>query len=103
MAVDPDLFESMRLELRRGSLVLAVLACLRTERYGYTLRQALAERASGARSGAHVLTVSHELTHPRLQLAGQVDLRFDAYVSPGATPEPLDEASTRTLYVHRVR
>ena len=42
MSVDPDLFESMRLELRRGSLVLAVLACLRTERYGYTLRQALA-------------------------------------------------------------
>ena len=42
MPVDPDLFESMRLELRRGSLVLAVLACLREERYGYTLRQALA-------------------------------------------------------------
>lgn len=42
MGVDTDLFESMRLELRRGSLVLAVLACLRTERYGYTLRQALA-------------------------------------------------------------
>ena len=42
MSVDPDLYESMRLELRRGSLVLAVLACLRTERYGYTLRQALA-------------------------------------------------------------
>ena len=42
MDADPDLFESMRLELRRGSLVLAVLACLRTERYGYTLRQALA-------------------------------------------------------------
>lgn len=41
-AVDSDLFESMRMELRRGSLVLAVLACLRTERYGYTLRQALA-------------------------------------------------------------
>ena len=40
--VDSDLFESMRMELRRGSLVLAVLACLRTERYGYTLRQALA-------------------------------------------------------------
>ena len=42
MVVDPDLFESMRLELRRGSLVLAVLARLREERYGYTLRQALA-------------------------------------------------------------
>ena len=42
VTVDAELFESMRLELRRGSLVLAVLACLRTERYGYTLRQALA-------------------------------------------------------------
>lgn len=42
MAVEPELFESMRLELRRGSLVLAVLARLREERYGYTLRQALA-------------------------------------------------------------
>jgi len=42
MSVGPGLFEIMRLELRRGSLVLAVLACLRTERYGYTLRQALA-------------------------------------------------------------
>ena len=41
MASD-ELFESLRLELRRGSLVLAVLACLRVERYGYTLRQALA-------------------------------------------------------------
>ena len=40
--MDRELFETMRLELRRGTLVLAVLACLRTERYGYTLRQALA-------------------------------------------------------------
>lgn len=40
--MDPALFESMKLELRRGSLILAVLGCLRTERYGYTLRQALA-------------------------------------------------------------
>jgi PadR family transcriptional regulator PadR len=38
-----DLFESLRLELRRGCLVLAVLAQLRTERYGYTLRKALAD------------------------------------------------------------
>lgn len=42
MSLDPALFESMKLELRRGSLILAVLGCLRTERYGYTLRQALA-------------------------------------------------------------
>jgi PadR family transcriptional regulator PadR len=42
MALDVELFETMRLELRRGSLVLAVLACLRIEQYGYSLRQALA-------------------------------------------------------------
>ncbi len=42
MTLDTALFESLRLELRRGSLVLAVLARLREERYGYTLRQALA-------------------------------------------------------------
>ena len=42
MSVDAEQFESMRLELRRGSLVLAVLACLRAEQYGYSLRQALA-------------------------------------------------------------
>lgn len=39
---DGDLFEAMRLELRRGSLGLAVLARLRTEQYGYSLRTALA-------------------------------------------------------------
>src|SRR6266446_2181506 len=39
-----DLFENLRLELRRGCLSLAVLSQLRTERYGYTLRKALAER-----------------------------------------------------------
>ncbi len=36
------LFENLHLELRRGSVVLAVLAALRTERYGYTLRKSLA-------------------------------------------------------------
>ncbi|TAJ41659.1 MAG: hypothetical protein EPO54_10670, partial [Brevundimonas sp.] len=35
------LFESLRLELRRGSLILAVLASLRREQYGYSLRVAL--------------------------------------------------------------
>lgn len=41
--MNPNLFENLRLELRRGSLVLAVLATLRRERYGYTLRKALSE------------------------------------------------------------
>jgi PadR family transcriptional regulator PadR len=38
-----DLFENLRLELRRGCLIVAVLAQLRAERYGYTLRKAMAE------------------------------------------------------------
>jgi PadR family transcriptional regulator PadR len=38
-----SLLENLRLELRRGSLVLAVLAALRTEQYGYTLRKALSD------------------------------------------------------------
>ena len=41
--MDPNLFDSLRLELRRGSLVVAVLAQLRVEHYGYTLRKALAD------------------------------------------------------------
>jgi PadR family transcriptional regulator PadR len=35
--------QNLRLELRRGCLVLAVLAELRSEQYGYTLRKALAQ------------------------------------------------------------
>jgi PadR family transcriptional regulator PadR len=42
--VPESLFENLRLELRRGCLTLAVLAQLRKEHYGYTLRKALAER-----------------------------------------------------------
>ena len=36
-------FENLRLELRRGSVVLAVLAALRREQYGYTLRKTLSD------------------------------------------------------------
>jgi PadR family transcriptional regulator, regulatory protein PadR len=39
----PDALDNLRLELRRGSLVLAVLAALRSEQYGYTLRRELAD------------------------------------------------------------
>jgi PadR family transcriptional regulator PadR len=44
--IDPlndELFENMRLELRRGSVILAVLAQLREERYGYALRKSLSD------------------------------------------------------------
>ena len=36
-------FDKLNSELRRGALVLAVLAQLREEHYGYSLRKALAE------------------------------------------------------------
>jgi len=42
MPNETDIFEQLRQELRRGTLILAVLAQLRVERYGYSLRQALA-------------------------------------------------------------
>lgn len=42
--MNPETFENLRLELRRGCLVLAVLLALREEQYGYTLRKTLAER-----------------------------------------------------------
>ncbi len=38
-----DVFENLRLELRRGCLTVAVLGQLKAEHYGYTLRKALAE------------------------------------------------------------
>jgi PadR family transcriptional regulator, regulatory protein PadR len=44
-------FENLRLELRRGCLVLAVLAALRSEQYGYTLRKVLAERGMAIDEG----------------------------------------------------
>jgi PadR family transcriptional regulator, regulatory protein PadR len=39
-----ELFESLRMELRRGCLILAVLTQLQAEHYGYTLRKALADQ-----------------------------------------------------------
>ncbi|HEV2703460.1 MAG TPA: helix-turn-helix transcriptional regulator [Steroidobacteraceae bacterium] len=38
-----ELFENLRIELRSGCLILAVLGQLRAEHYGYSLRQALAQ------------------------------------------------------------
>jgi len=38
-----EVFENLRLELRRGCLIVAVLAQLRSEQYGYMLRKALAD------------------------------------------------------------
>ncbi len=42
MQLSASCFDNLKLELRRGCLVLAVLAQLRAEHYGYTLRKELA-------------------------------------------------------------
>jgi PadR family transcriptional regulator PadR len=56
--MNPELFENVRLELRRGCVVLAVLAALRAEQYGYTLRKALAE---------HGLEIDESTLYPLLR------------------------------------
>ena len=52
MPLEENLFEKLRLELRRGALVLGVLAELKRERYGYTLRKALADAGLEIDEGA---------------------------------------------------
>jgi PadR family transcriptional regulator PadR len=44
--VGSEIFENLRLELRRGSLILAVMSALQSEQYGYTLRKSLAEHGT---------------------------------------------------------
>ena len=58
MTIPEDAFENLRLELRRGCLVVAVLAALRTEQYGYTLRRSLA---------AHGLEIDESTLYPLLR------------------------------------
>jgi PadR family transcriptional regulator PadR len=58
MGVTESIFENLRLELRRGCLTLAVLAQLRQEHYGYTLRKALAE---------HGLVIDESTLYPLLR------------------------------------
>jgi DNA-binding PadR family transcriptional regulator len=52
MPVSPDIIEALQLELRRGTLILAVLGCLRTEKYGYTLKTELGEKGVDIDEGA---------------------------------------------------
>jgi len=53
-----DALESLRLELRRGCLVVAVMAALRSEQYGYTLRKAL---------GDHGIAIDEGTIYPLLR------------------------------------
>jgi PadR family transcriptional regulator, regulatory protein PadR len=56
--MNDDLFENLRLELRRGCLILAVLVQLQTEHYGYVLRKALAD---------HGLAIDENTLYPLLR------------------------------------
>jgi PadR family transcriptional regulator PadR len=58
LAVAPELFDALRLELRRGCLVVAVLAQLKSEQYGYTLRKSLAD---------HGLVIDESTLYPLLR------------------------------------
>lgn len=49
--VETDAFGKLELELRRGVVVLAALSQLRTPRYGYELRQAMAEKGMSIEEG----------------------------------------------------
>ncbi len=49
--VNADTFGKLELELRRGVVVLATLSHLRAPRYGYELRQALAEKGMPIEEG----------------------------------------------------
>lgn len=49
--VEANAFAKLELELRRGVVVLATLSQLRTPRYGYALRQALAGRGMPIEEG----------------------------------------------------
>lgn len=42
--MNDDVLDNLRLELRRGVLIVAALAQLRDEHYGYELRKALADQ-----------------------------------------------------------
>ena len=52
MPVGSEILETLRLELRRGTLILAVLGALRTEKYGYTLKSELGEQGVEIDEGA---------------------------------------------------
>lgn len=49
--VDADAFSKLELELRRGVVVLAALSQLRSPRYGYELRQVLANKGMPIEEG----------------------------------------------------
>jgi PadR family transcriptional regulator len=58
LSAPPELFDALRLELRRGCLVVAVLAQLKSEQYGYELRKSLSD---------HGLVIDESTLYPLLR------------------------------------
>lgn len=52
MPIAVDIIEALRGELRRGTLILAVLGTLRSEKYGYTLKTELGRLGIEIEEGA---------------------------------------------------
>jgi PadR family transcriptional regulator PadR len=73
-AGNSEVFENLRLELRRGCLILAVLATLRTEQYGYTLRKVLAE---------HGMAIDEGTLYPLLRRLESQGLLFSQWREEG--------------------
>jgi DNA-binding PadR family transcriptional regulator len=78
MVEDEDaVFAKLEAELRRGVLVLAVLSGLRTEQYGYSLRQVLA--AAG-------LPIEEGTLYPLLRRLESQGLLASSWNTDGASP-----------------
>jgi PadR family transcriptional regulator PadR len=65
-----SVLENLRLELRRGCLILAVLAQLRQEHYGYTLRKTLAD---------HGIEIEESTLYPLLRRLESQGLLFSEW------------------------
>lgn len=109
MNPDPQpVFDNLRLELRRGCLILAVLGQLREEHYGYTLRKTLAD---------HGIDIEESTLYPllrRLESQGLLtsewreqdkrNKRFYRLSAAGATllTQLLEEWESMNRSIHRV-
>jgi PadR family transcriptional regulator, regulatory protein PadR len=63
--MNSELFDNLRLELRRGAVVVAVLAALQQEEYGYTLRKTLEDHGMAIEEST-LYPLLHRLEHQGL-------------------------------------
>ena len=87
MTIAENLFENLRLELRRGCLTLAVLVELRQEHYGYTLRKDLADCG---------LAIDESTLYPLLRRLESQALEYNPWARHGQR-SPTTEHCRRSL------